>query len=90
MNSKKIVIVDDDTAILDSLTLMLEFEGFEVMAFEKGNEVLKCVENGFKSDIILIDMWLSDENGRDICRILKSAEIGKNIADVMMSASSSL
>ena len=71
MNSKKIVIVDDDVAILDSLGIMLDFEGFEVNAFERGSEIFTYVESVSKPDIILLDMWLSGEDGRDICKKLK-------------------
>lgn len=44
MNSKKIIIVDDDVSILDSLGIMLDFEGFEVNAFERGSEIFSYVE----------------------------------------------
>lgn len=90
MNSKKIVIVDDDVAILDSLGLMLDFEGFEVNAFERGSEIFTYVESVSKPDIILLDMWLSGEDGRDICKKLKENETTKNIPVVIMSASRGL
>lgn len=90
MCSKKVIIVDDDTAILDSLSMMLDFEGFEVKACERGTEVLKCIENNCKPDIILLDMWLSDEDGRDICRKLKSLKNSKDIPVIIMSASRGL
>ncbi|MCB4235369.1 response regulator [Kaistella anthropi] len=87
---KKIVIVDDDVAILDSLGLMLDFEGFEVNAFERGSEIFTYVESVSKPDIILLDMWLSGEDGRDICKKLKENETTKNIPVVIMSASRGL
>lgn len=90
MNSKKIVIVDDDVAILDSLGLMLNFEGFEVNAFERGSEIMNYVESVSKPDVILLDMWLSGEDGRDICKKLKENETTKNIPVVIMSASRGL
>ena len=37
-----------------------------------------------------MDMWLSGEDGRDICKKLKENEITKNIPVVMMSASRGL
>lgn len=86
MNSKKIVIVDDDTAILDSLSVMLDFEGFDVNAFERGSEIFSFVESVSKPDLIMLDIWLSGEDGRDICKKLKENETTKNIPVVMMSA----
>ena len=90
MNSKKIIIVDDDTAILESLGLLLDFEGFHVEAFERGSEIFKWVENRSVPDAILLDMWLSDEDGRDICKRLKEFEPTRNIPVIMMSASRGL
>lgn len=90
MKSKKILIVDDDVAILDSLGLLLDFEGFDVKAFERGSEIFNCIEDSCKPDIILLDMWLSEEDGRDICKKLKSDDKTKNIPVIIMSASRGL
>lgn len=90
MNSKKILIVDDDVAILDSLSMLLDFEGFDVNAVQRGQEVFPVVESSSKPDIILLDIWLSGEDGRDICKKLKECESTKNIPVVMMSAARGL
>ena len=90
MKAKKIVIVDDDVAILDSLGLLLDFEGFDVKAFERGSEIFKCIEDTCKPDAILIDMWLSEEDGRDICKKLKNDDKTKDIPIIIMSASRGL
>ncbi len=88
--TKKILIVDDDVAILDSLSLLLDFEGFDVKAFERGSEVLKCIDGSCKPDAVFLDMWLSEEDGRDICKQLKEHENTKNIPVIIMSASRGL
>lgn len=90
MKSKKIVIVDDDTAILDSLATFLDFEGFEVNTFVRGAELFPFVEKTSVPNLILLDMWLSGEDGRDICRQLKANENTKDIPVVIMSASRGL
>ena len=90
MNSKKIIIVDDDISILDSLGAMLDFEGFEVNTFERGSEIFRYMENVDSPNIILLDMWLSGEDGRDICKKLKENKNTRNIPVLMMSASRGL
>lgn len=90
MKSKKIIIVDDDVAILDSLGLMLDIEGFEVAAFERGSEIFSWVEKDAKPDAIILDMWLNNEDGREICKALKNKEATKNIPVIIMSASRGL
>lgn len=90
MNSKKIIIVDDDIAILDSLGTILDFEGFEVNTFMTGSEIFNVIQTENKPDLILLDMWLCGEDGRDICKKLKSNELTKNIPVIIMSASRGL
>ena len=90
MALKTIMIVDDDPAILDSLSLMLEFEGFAVTAHTCGKQLFEYLNESHNPDVILLDMWLSHEDGRDICSKLKNSEITKDIPVVIMSASRGL
>ena len=72
--SKKVIVVDDSPAILDSVeSLMLDMEGFEVSNYERGTDMFNSLlETSTKPDIILMDMWLSGEDGRDICKMIKA------------------
>lgn len=58
-NSKKIIVVDDSPAILDSVKLMLDMEGFDVTNYERGSEMFNSLTISSKPDVILMDMWLS-------------------------------
>lgn len=86
---KKILIIDDNPAITDSMRLLLDFEGYDVSTLSKGSEVFKFLKVEWPS-LIVLDMWLSGEDGRDICRKLKSKDGTKNIPIIMMSASRGL
>ncbi len=89
--SKKIIVVDDSPAILDSVKLMLNMEGFEVSNYERGSDMFNSLlETSTKPDVILMDMWLSGEDGRDICKMIKQHQEFKNIPVVIMSASRGL
>ena len=90
MDSKKIIIVDDDIAILDSLSLVLDMEGFDVQTFERGTKFFESVENNDYPDLIILDMWLKNEDGRDICKKIKQCDNMKNIPVIIMSASRGL
>ena len=88
MSTKKIIVVDDSPAILDSVKLMLNMEGFEVSNYERGSDMFNSLlETSTKPDVILMDMWLSGEDGRDICKMIKQHQEFKNIPVVIMSAS---
>jgi CheY-like chemotaxis protein len=82
---KHILIVDDDEAILDALSLVLEDAGFLVEAVSKGQEALKKVAS-HKPDLILLDMLLSGNDGRQLCKHLKANPVTKEIPIIMISA----
>ncbi len=81
---KKILIADDDPAILDVVTIILEDAGYEVSSTEKGEELMNL--SGLLPDIILLDIWMLGKDGSDICRHLKTNPETKNIPVVIVSA----
>lgn len=86
---KKILIIDDNTAIIDSISLFLDFEGYKVQTLSKGSDFFHLKKEDHP-DLIILDMWLSGEDGRDICRMSKSLESTKHIPIIMISASRGL
>jgi len=81
---KKILVADDNPAILDSLKIMLEDEGYEVDTTEDG-----AVAQYMKEPLpvlLLLDVWMSGTDGRDVCKHLKSTAETKHIPIIMMSA----
>jgi DNA-binding response OmpR family regulator len=82
---KKILIVDDDAAILEPLSLLLEEFGYRVETTAKGDETYKKVTK-FGPDLILLDILMSGSDGRIICRRLKKEHKTNKIPVVMMSA----
>jgi len=82
---KKIMIADDDPGIVDAVEMILEFEGYEVTSTVDGTTVLDMKHE--LPDLLLLDIWMSGEDGRDICKKLKSMDITKNIPVIMISAS---
>lgn len=82
---KKILIADDDPGILDALTLMFELEGFEVASSLTGFSI-DDIEK-YHPDIILLDIWMSGQDGRDMCRAFKSHETTRRIPVLLISAS---
>ena len=83
-HQKKILIADDDPAILEVLTLFLEDVGYEVETTYDGRK-LQAFEPG-SADLLLLDIWLSGWNGRDICRFLKSQKQTRPLPIVLFSA----
>ena len=86
MKAKKVLIVDDDSDILDVIRIILEDEGYEVSTLDNGREVLDEVTNNMP-DLILLDVMLCGMDGRDICKNLKTHALYKLIPIIMISAS---
>lgn len=84
--TKKILIADDDPAILDCLQIILEDAEYKVETSANGDTIPKVKR--FKPDLILLDVWMSGEDGRSICKYLKNQSATKNIPIIMISATS--
>lgn len=79
------MIADDDPGIVDAVEMLLEFEGYKVTSTVDGSTVIDMKDE--LPDLLLLDIWMSGEDGRDICKKLKSEAITKNIPVIMISAS---
>jgi DNA-binding response OmpR family regulator len=82
--NKKILIADDDPAILEALQMMLEDEGYEVELSLEGKSIYKMKKN--YPDLVLLDIWMSGIDGGDICTHLKQNKSTKHIPVIMISA----
>lgn len=83
--TKKILVADDDPAILDAIKIILEMEGYEVGTTVDGETVAKMFEE--QPHLLLLDIWMSGQDGRDICKALKAQDSTKHIPIIMVSAS---
>lgn len=81
----KILVADDDPAILDAISMMLELEGYLVDITVNGETIYK-MEKDFP-DLLLLDIWMSGQDGREICKYLKNNNQTKHIPIIMISAS---
>jgi CheY-like chemotaxis protein len=84
----RILVADDDQAILDATKLFLEYEGYEVITASDGDTVRKLQTD--LPDIILLDIWLSGADGAEIAHILKQQEYTRRIPIILFSANSNI
>jgi DNA-binding response OmpR family regulator len=75
LQSKKILIVDDEKKIVDIVKAYLEKEGFQVLAAYDGNSVATILRTK-SPDLIVLDLMLPGISGWDVCReVRKTSEI---------------
>lgn len=89
MNKNKIIMIaDDDPGIVDAVEIMLGFEGYDVTSTMDGATVLNMANS--YPDLLLLDIWMSGYDGREICKQLKQKEETRQIPVIMISASPEL
>lgn len=86
---KTIAVVDDDRPILDVMSIILRDEGYNVVPYESGEELLSC-EDLASLNLILLDYRLPRRNGVQIAAFLKSDNSTKDIPVILISANHNL
>jgi len=66
----RILLVDDEPLIVDSLSYSLEREGFDVKSAMDGNQALEYADD-YNPDLIVLDLLLPDISGFEVCRRLR-------------------
>lgn len=70
----RIMIVDDDDTIVETLEFNLSRQGFETAIFRNGQKALSGVDAA-NPDLIILDWMLPDMVGPEICKILRSRAV---------------
>ena len=86
---QRILVVDDDQSILDSMEIALTLKDYEVETTTRGEETFSKIES-FKPDLIFMDVYLSGMDGREICKQIKEREDTKHIPVIIFSANKSM
>ena len=80
----RVLVVDDDPALAEMLTIVLRGEGFDTAVVADGTRALPAVRE-LRPDVVLLDLMLPGIDGIDVCRQIR-AETGVPI--VMLTAKS--
>ncbi len=70
MDKKRILIVDDDLAILRLLSTNLKARGYEIYTATDGEESLEAVQKDF-IDLIILDLMMPKVDGVEVCRRIR-------------------
>jgi len=85
MSKGKILIIEDDRDMIDTVAFMLRAHNFLVHSAQGGQEGLEKAKNE-RPDLILLDLGLPDISGYEVCTKLKSDRSTKNIPIVIFTA----
>jgi DNA-binding response OmpR family regulator len=81
----KVLIIDDDKDLLDVTTCLLNKKGYEVAVCDNLEDAIKIIES-FNPQLIVLDVFLNDIDGLDICRKFKSYPETKHIPIIIFSS----
>ncbi len=84
IKSTLIVIVDDEPAILSTVSEFLINKGFSVKGFSNAEALLKFVEKE-RPDLIILDLMLPGTHGFEVCKRLKAKERFSDIPIIIVS-----
>jgi DNA-binding response OmpR family regulator len=72
--SERILVVEDEVALQETLTYTLEHQGYTVGVVGDGNSAVKMAHS-FHPDLVLLDIMLPGMDGFEVCRILRQSMI---------------
>ncbi|WP_231460173.1 MULTISPECIES: response regulator [unclassified Pedobacter] len=86
MLNKKIIICDDDEGILDMMEMILDDEGYQIIA-ESNSLNLRSIIERESPDLIILDLWMPMLSGDQLLRMIRDTEAYKHLPVLVISAS---
>jgi two-component system response regulator MprA len=81
----KLLVVDDERAVRESLRRALELEGYEIELAADGSEALSALEEEEpQPDAVILDVLMPEVDGLEVCRRLRAA--GNRVPVLMLTA----
>jgi DNA-binding response OmpR family regulator len=80
-----ILVVDDEASLRETVSFMLEMEGFDVITAEDGDKALEQVRR-FAPPVVLLDAMMPRRDGFEVCRIVKADPALAQVRVVMLTA----
>ena len=85
LKTEKIVVIEDETDILEVIAYNLKREGYEVITSTSGEDGLEKIEKS-KPNLVVLDLMLPEVDGIELCRKLKSDPVTQAIPVIMVTA----
>ncbi len=83
VSKKRVLVVDDESIVRQTMAMMLETRGFDVHLAESGQDAVQKASE--KPDLILLDLILPDCEGFEVCRRLREDRATRHIPIIIVS-----
>ncbi|MBN2142570.1 response regulator [Candidatus Woesearchaeota archaeon] len=81
---KTIMVVDDETHIVQLLQIILKEEGYNVIPVHTAKECLELLKTK-KPDLLLLDVMMPDMNGKELCKKIREDPKTKDLRIAFLS-----
>ena len=85
MLGQKILVVDDEPNIVQSLAFVFNREGFDVATAGDGVQAMSMIRDS-KPNLLILDIMMPNKNGYEVCQEIKSDPELQDIQVVMLSS----
>ncbi len=83
--SRKILVVEDEPNIVDSLSFLMKRAGFEVLIARDGDTAIRMMQSR-PADLVLLDVMLPRRDGFEVCREIRANPDWKSVRIIMLTA----
>ncbi len=83
-SSKKILLVDDDTFLLDMYAIKFSKAGYEVKTADSSESGLKAIRDGYIPDIMLVDIVMPGADGLELVSSVRSEKLAPGCVVIML------
>jgi DNA-binding response OmpR family regulator len=70
-----ILVVDDDSWVLDSITVFLQHVGYEVTTACSGEEGINLIDSGYEYDLVITDIRMPGISGNELAKQLRESNL---------------
>ncbi|MCI0452773.1 MAG: response regulator [Candidatus Latescibacteria bacterium] len=85
LKTEKIVVIEDETDILEVIAYNLKREGYDVVTSTSGEDGLEKIDK-LKPNLVVLDLMLPEVDGIELCRKLKADPVTQSIPVIMVTA----
>lgn len=82
---KKVLLVDDDSFLLDMYSAKFEKSDYEVVSVLSSQDAIKKLKDGFKPDILIFDVIMPDMDGIDLLDTIRNQHLADQAKCLILS-----
>jgi DNA-binding response OmpR family regulator len=82
---KRILIIDDDTALLDVMEASLQYSDYDVKTSLESGGIFELIDE-FEPDVVILDYFLNGINGGEICSQIKKNSLTSHLPVIIITA----